>query len=58
VVVQIHNQKSLVLEDHDSNLGLVIDRITDRLGAVVSRRVDRLRNKQRFSMGDTSLTQE
>jgi len=58
VVVQIHNQKSLVLEDRDSNLGLVIDRITDRLGAAVSRRVDRLRNKQRFSMGDTPLSQE
>jgi len=58
VIVQIHNQKSLVLEDRDSNLGLVIDRITDRLGAAVSRRVDRLRNKQRFSMGDTPLSQE
>ncbi|MDZ4850583.1 MAG: HPF/RaiA family ribosome-associated protein [Pirellulaceae bacterium] len=58
VIVQIHKQKPLVLEDHDSNLGLVIDRITDRLGAAVSRRVDRLRNKQRFSMGDTPLSQE
>jgi len=58
VVVQIHNQKSLVLEDHDSNLGLAIDRITDRLGAAVSRRVDRLRNNQRFSMGDIPLSQE
>jgi len=58
VVVQIHNQKALVLEDHDSNLGLVIDRITDRLEAAVSRRVDRLRNKRRFSMGDTPMSQE
>jgi len=58
VVVQIHNQKSLVLEDQDSNLGLVIDRITDRLEAAVSRRVDRLRNKQRFSMEDIPLSQE
>jgi len=46
VIVQIHKQKPLVLEDNDSNLGLVIDRITDRLGVVASQRIDALRLKQ------------
>jgi len=50
VIVQIDNQRSLVLEDRDSNLGLVIDRITDRLGAAVSRRMGRLRNKRGNSL--------
>jgi len=52
VIVQIHKQKPLVLEDNDSNLGLVIDRITDRLSVAVHRRVDRLRNKRSNSLGD------
>jgi len=58
VVVQIHHQKSLVLEDHDSNLGIVIDRITDRLGVAVHRRADRLRIKRAKSWRDSPMSNE
>jgi len=46
VIVQIHKQESFVLMDSDTNLGAVIDRITDRLGVAVSRRLERVRNKR------------
>jgi len=46
VIVQIHKQESLVLKDRDTNLGVVIDRITDRLGVAVSRRLERVSNKR------------
>ena len=58
IVVQIHNQRSLVLEDQDSNLGTVIDRITDRLGLAAHRRADRSKNKRGKSLSDAPLAQE
>jgi len=46
IVVQIDKQESLVLEDCDENVLVVIDRITDRLGVVASQRIDALRHKR------------
>ena len=37
IVVQIHDQDSIVVEDCDESVDGVIDRITDRLGVVVSK---------------------
>ena len=62
VVVQIHNQRSLVLEDQDSSVGMVIDRITDRLGVAAQRRADRRadrrRNKRGTPLSDAPLSPE
>jgi len=46
IVVQIDKQESLVVEDCDESVCVVIDRITDRLGVVASQRIDALRRKQ------------
>jgi hypothetical protein len=42
IVVQIQHQDSLVLEDIDENVDVVLDRITDRLGVAASQRMDAL----------------
>jgi len=47
IVVQIDKQESLVLEDCDESVHVVIDRITDRLGVAASQRIDALKLKQR-----------
>ena len=46
VVVNIHKQDSLVLEDRDASVGVVVDRITDRLGVAACRRAEKLRDKR------------
>lgn len=46
IVVQIDKQESIVLEDCDESVDVVIDRIIDRLGVAASQRVDALRLKQ------------
>jgi len=42
IVVQIQHQDSLILEDIDENVDVVLDRITDRLGVAASQRIDAL----------------
>jgi len=46
VVVRIHNQDVLVLEDRDSSVGAAIDRLGDRLSIAANRRVDRARRRR------------
>ncbi len=51
VVVRIHNQDMLVLEDRDSSVGAAIDRLGDRLCIAANRRVDRARRRPTSSRG-------
>jgi len=46
IVVQIDKQESLILEDCDESVQVVIDRITDRLGVAASQRFEALYGKQ------------
>lgn len=46
VVVRIHNQGVLVVEDRDSNIGVAIDRLSDRLSMAAERRMERLRARR------------
>jgi putative sigma-54 modulation protein len=43
VVVHLKRQPSLVIEDRDSELGNLIDRIVDRVGQTATRLLDRRR---------------
>jgi ribosome-associated translation inhibitor RaiA len=43
VVVHLKRQPSLVIEDRDSELGNLIDRIVDRVGQTATRLLDRSR---------------
>ena len=54
IVVQIDKQESLVLEDCDESVHVVIDRITDRLGVIASQRIDALRLKRSGFSGSLS----
>jgi len=47
IVVQIKNQESLIVEDCEESVHVVIERCTDRLGVVASQRIDALKLKQR-----------
>jgi ribosome-associated translation inhibitor RaiA len=47
IVVQIENQESLVVEDCDASVPVVIERITDRLGVVACQRFETLYGKRR-----------
>ena len=47
IVFQIDKQESLVVEDYDENVHVVIDRITDRLGVVACQRFEALYGKRR-----------
>lgn len=38
IVVQIRNQESIIVEDCDESVDVVIDRVTDRLGVVACQR--------------------
>ncbi len=46
VVVRIHNQEVLIVEDKDTSVGAAIDRIGDRLSIAADRRIDRLRGRR------------
>ena len=47
IVVQVRRQDCIEMEDIDSHVDAVIDRLTDRLGVAASRRVEALlRNKK------------
>jgi hypothetical protein len=49
IVVLIRKQESIVVEDIDENVDVVLDRITDRLGVVASQRADNLkRSRKRY----------
>lgn len=48
IVVQIRNQDSIIVEDCDESVDVVIDRITDRLGVVACKR---LRTSRRAFVG-------
>jgi len=63
IVVQIDNQESLILEDCDASVQVVIDRITDRLGVAASQRFESLHGKQMrirrwMSYDDENLSKE
>jgi len=47
IVVQIKNQDSLIVEDCDESVHVVIERSTDRLGVAASQRIDALKLEQR-----------
>lgn len=49
IIVQIRQQDSLVLEDIDASVDVVIDRITDRLGVAACQRADSL-SRNRVSL--------
>jgi ribosome-associated translation inhibitor RaiA len=58
LVVHLEKQGAIVLQDTASNLGLVLDRVSDRLDMAVSRRADRKRSKRslqkrRWSVADS-----
>jgi hypothetical protein len=40
IIVQIRDQESIVVEDCDERVDVVIERITDRLGVVACQRID------------------
>lgn len=46
IVVQVRKQDSLVMEDIDECVGVVIDRITDRLGVAACKRADSMYKKK------------
>ncbi len=46
IIVQIRKQDSLVLEDIDANVDVVINRITDRLGVIACTRADSLQRNR------------
>lgn len=46
IVVLLHSQDSLVVEDVDKSVDVVIDRITDRLGVAACQRADSLRKNR------------
>ena len=46
IVVQIRKQDSLVVEDIDERVDVVIERITDRLGVAACKRADSLYKKR------------
>jgi hypothetical protein len=49
IVVQIRMQDSLIVEDIDARVDVVINRVTDRLGVVACKRADSLqRNRNLF----------
>lgn len=48
VLVQIHQQDSLILEDIGATVEEVIDRMTERLGVLASQRADALHSKKAF----------
>lgn len=47
IVVQIENQESLIVEDCDASVCIVIERSTDRLGVAASQRMDALKLEKR-----------
>jgi ribosome-associated translation inhibitor RaiA len=47
IVVQIENQESLVVEDCDASVTVVIERVTDRLGVVACKRFETLYGKRK-----------
>ena len=47
VVVQINNQESLIVEDCDESVYIVIERSTDRLGVAASQRMDAMKIENR-----------
>lgn len=55
VIVRIHNQDVLVLEDRDASVGAAIDRLGDRLSIAANRRVERARRRRSFYRGDSQL---
>jgi hypothetical protein len=48
IVVSVRDQESIVAEDIDASVSVVVDRTTDRLGVLASQRVDSLRGKRGF----------
>jgi ribosome-associated translation inhibitor RaiA len=47
IVVRLRKQDSLVVEDIDESVEMVIDRVTDRLGVIACQRFDSLRRANR-----------
>lgn len=43
IVAKIQGSKDIVIEDHDSNFYVLVDRVTERLGRTVARRLERRR---------------
>ena len=46
IVVQVRKQESLVMEDIDECVNVVLDRITDRLGVAACKRADSMYKKR------------